>query len=128
MMNNDYDYWQEEKEINNVASDCWANIREIKKALIPAKENEELNAKGIEQIDLLESNIDNLKDRCNSLNDDLAETVDELGELKYELEQGNASYIIGNYDELKRRMQIEGIWKDEMDYFFENLVRYSNKI
>lgn len=122
---NKYDYWNEEDVIEEIIRKSLCNIKELKKIIVPDDISQENYNKQIED---LENIIYDVKDECNSLNDLLQENQSELEELKYEIENGNADYVIGNYDELKRRMEINGFWNDDIEFFFENLVRFSNKL
>ena len=123
-----YDYWKEESTISDIVRDSWDNIRELKKVIVPKNIDQEKYDLGVKKLDDLEKVIDNLKEDCDALNEIASESESDLEELKYELESGIADYVIGNYNELKKRMEIAGLWQDKMDFFFENLIRYSNKV
>mgnify|MGYP003297483506 CR=1 FL=1 len=67
------------------------------------------------------------QEECDSLNDLAAESETDLEELKYELENGTADYIIGNYDELKRRIEIAGLWNNDLEDLFKVCNKYNVK-
>ena len=117
-----YDYWEEEKLINNIADKSYDIIEETKN-LIGSNNNEVEN-----KLELLSNTIEQIKDVCLALNDGFDDVNSEYENAKYELEQGEGNFVVGNYNELKRQMEIAGLWQDKMDFFFENLIRYSNKV
>lgn len=118
-----YDYWEEDSKIDHIVDKQQILIQEIKD-LMKQKEYD----KSIEKIENLEEIINSLKTECNELNELAEDSTSELYNLQEELDGGYADYVVGNYEELKKQMARAGLWKDDMDYFFENLIRYSNKL
>lgn len=53
---------------------------------------------------------------------------EEIGEMKHELGNANGNYLIGNYDELKRVLEIRGVWNEKLEDIMENIVRFNNVI
>lgn len=117
-----YDYWEKEELIEKTFNKSYDIIEEVKGVIV--SDNPEIEKK----LTLLSETIDKMKDICVSLNDDFDDVNSEFENIKYELEQGEADYIVGNYNELKRQLEIAGFWRDEMEYFFVNLIKYSNQI
>lgn len=117
-----YDYWQEEELIEKTFDKSYDIIEEIKGFIV--SDNPEIENK----LELLCNTIEQIKDVCLALNDRFDDVNSEYENAKYELEQGEGNFVIGNYNELKRKMEIAGFWQDEMEFFFENLIRYSNKV
>lgn len=118
-----YNYWDESSKIDKIVDRTDDIIDDIKD-LITKKEYD----KSLDKLENLENLIGELKKECEELNDFANDGISDLYNLQEELEGGYANYVVGNYMELKRQMEIAGFWKDEMDNFFESLIRYSNKL
>jgi chaperonin cofactor prefoldin len=67
---------------------------------------------------------DNEISRLGRLNEMLEEEYRELEEDLYK----NQYCVIGDYDELKRQMEMNGFWSDELEYWMENFCRFHNSI
>lgn len=67
---------------------------------------------------------DNEISRLGRLNEMLEEEYRELEEDLYK----NQYCVIGDYDELKRQMEMNGFWSDELEFWMENFCRFNNSI
>lgn len=67
---------------------------------------------------------DNEISRLGKLNEMLEEEYRELEEDLYK----NQYCVIGDYDELKRQMEMNGFWSDELEFWMENFCRFNNSI
>ncbi len=65
---------------------------------------------------------DNEISRLGKLNEMLEEEYRELEEDLYK----NQYCVIGDYDELKRQMEANGFWSDELEFWMENFCRFYN--
>lgn len=53
---------------------------------------------------------------------------EEIGEMKHELRNAEGNYLIGNYNELKRILEISGAWNEKLEDVMENIVKFNNTI
>jgi hypothetical protein len=118
-----YDYWDESSKIDEIVDQTYDIIDDIKD-LITKKEYD----KSLDKFENLEDLIGELKKECEELNDFADDGISDLYNLQEGLKGGYANYVVGNYAELKRQMEIAGFWKDEVDNFFESLIRFGNKL
>ena len=53
---------------------------------------------------------------------------EDIGEMKHNLTNADGNYLIGNYNELKRVLEISGVWNDKLEEVMENIVKFNNVI
>lgn len=51
---------------------------------------------------------------------------EEYEDLENELHQSHYC-VIGDYDELKRQMETNGLWDDKIEFWMENFCRFNNQ-
>ena len=53
---------------------------------------------------------------------------EDIGEMKHNLTNAEGNYLIGNYNELKRVLEISGVWNEKLEEVMENIVKFNNVI
>lgn len=60
--------------------------------------------------------------------DSVEEEVSLLKEQIIDCKEAKGNCLIGNYNELKRVLTLNGVWNDELEDAMENIVKFNNVI
>ena len=97
------------------------------------KTNEEinkLNALSIPNGDVIiqEAKLKSALSKIKETTDAIIDCYEDILSIKereiYSLE--NDGYVIGDYDELKRILEINNLWNENLEYVLENVVKFNN--